>query len=63
MDAGTIKEMRQTLKMTLQEFANELHVGIATVWRWEQGRTKPTKHFRREIQTLFDRKLKKSPVK
>ena len=63
MDGPTIKKMREMLKMTLQEFAHELHVGIATVWRWEKGRTKPSKHFQGEIQGLYDRKLKKSSVK
>ncbi len=37
-----VKELRQSLKMSQQEFAQTLGVGVATVSRWETGEARPT---------------------
>jgi|FLYL01.1.fsa_nt_gi transcriptional regulator with XRE-family HTH domain len=37
-----IKELRKSLGMSQQEFAQTLGVGVATVSRWETGEAKPT---------------------
>lgn len=37
-----MKKLRELLGMTQQEFAHFLGVGIATVWRWEHGKSKPS---------------------
>lgn len=36
-----IKLTRQTLFMSQEVFANEIHVSVATINRWENGRSKP----------------------
>lgn len=36
-----IREVRQSLRMTQQEFAEEIGVERNTVWRWENDRQRP----------------------
>ena len=37
-----LKALRELLGMTQQDFAHLMGVGIATVWRWENGKGKPS---------------------
>ncbi len=40
--AESIKMTRQKLFMSQEDFAKEIHVSIATINRWENGRSKPS---------------------
>lgn len=42
MDGQQIRELREHLGYNQQKFATELGVGIATVSRWENGKSKPS---------------------
>lgn len=42
MDKEAIKQLRNQLGLSQQSFAVKLGVGIATVSRWETGKTKPS---------------------
>ena len=42
MPPEEIKELRQNLQLTLQEFAVKLNVALNTVYRWETGKAKPS---------------------
>ena len=39
--SDTIKETRQKLFMSQEDFAAAIHVSVATINRWENGRSKP----------------------
>lgn len=39
--SDTIKETRQKLFMSQEDFATAIHVSVATINRWENGRSKP----------------------
>ena len=38
-----LKEIRQYAKLSQKEMAEKLSVGFATINRWENGHTKPTR--------------------
>ena len=59
--SDTIKLTRQKLFMSQETFANEIHVSVATINRWENGRTIPNlvamksiKEFCEENNLAFD---------
>ena len=37
-----IKQLRQEMKLTQEEFANECGVVFSTINRWEKGHTRPS---------------------
>ena len=37
----TIKQTRKKLFMSQEDFATSIHVSVATINRWENGRSKP----------------------
>ena len=39
--SDTIKGTRQKLFMSQEDFATAIHVSVATINRWENGRSKP----------------------
>ena len=39
--SDTIRETRQKLFMSQEDFATAIHVSVATINRWENGRSKP----------------------
>lgn len=47
-----IKELRESLGMTQEQFAREIGVSFSTVSRWETGRGKPSPLARRRIEEL-----------
>lgn len=38
-----VKSIRNILEISQEDFARELHVSFATVNRWENGKSKPSK--------------------
>ena len=53
--AKDIKELREALGMTQEEFAREVGVSFSTVSRWETGRGQPSPLARRRIEELRKR--------
>jgi len=51
-----LQEMRKQLNVTQDEFAQMLGIARATVNRWEQGRTQPSKMAQKLIEELFNPK-------
>ncbi len=44
-----VREIRKELDISQEDFARELHVGFASVSRWENARAKPNKMARHII--------------
>lgn len=57
-DGARIKQLREDLNMTQENFAHEIGVTFATVNRWENNRTTPNK-VAQKILLLLERKLRK----
>ncbi len=53
--AEEVKALRCRLKLTQTEFARTLGVSFATVNRWENGKTRPSKLARRQFNELCAR--------
>ena len=53
-----IRQLRQDLNMTQENFAHEIGVTFATVNRWENGRTTPNK-VAQKVLKLLEKKLRK----
>lgn len=55
MSARQIRALRSALRLSQQAFATRLNVGIATVGRWERGRSVPTPANEARIRLLSKR--------
>lgn len=54
-----VKEVRLRLKLSQEELAHALGVSFATVNRWENGKTSPSKLARRQFeQFCSDKKVR-----
>lgn len=53
--AKKVKELREALLLTQQEFAKLLGVSFATVNRWENGHHEPTMAQKRQIKALCEK--------
>ena len=53
MTKKEIKQLRKKLGLSQQAFASRLHVGIATVNRWETGDNKPSQLAEEKLHTLL----------
>ena len=52
--ADQIRIMRQKLFMSQEAFANELNVSLATVNRWETGKSRPNLVTMKQIKAFCD---------
>lgn len=57
-DGERIRQLREDLNMTQENFAHEIGVTFATVNRWENGRTTPNK-VAQKVLLLLERKLRR----
>lgn len=53
-----IKEIRQKMKLTQQDFACVLGVSISTVARWELGKSEPSKMAQVRVRDVWRQFLK-----
>ena len=51
--SDSIKSARLQLKLTQEELAKQLGVSFATVNRWENGQTRPSKLAKQQIDRFF----------
>ncbi len=55
MNDKDIKRLRKQLGWSLQKFATELGVSSGTVWRWENGKAKPSPLANTQLLSLKDK--------
>lgn len=51
-----IRDLRQKLNMTQEEFAHALGITVSTVNRWENGHSEPSKLARASIVALAEKR-------
>jgi DNA-binding transcriptional regulator YiaG len=52
MSGAMVKNLRQQMEMTQEEFAREMNVTFSTVNRWENGHAKPSRLAMLTIQRI-----------
>jgi len=55
----TLKDVRQQLELSQEELAHALGVSFATVNRWENGKTKPSKLAINQFRSFCDQNIEK----
>ena len=55
MDGSEIRALRKQLDLTQEEFAHEIGVTFATVNRWENGKSKPSRLALKILAALDER--------
>jgi putative transcriptional regulator len=55
---ATVKEVRRQLALSQEELAHALGVSFATVNRWENGKTVPSKLAQRQFEVFCEQKRK-----
>jgi DNA-binding transcriptional regulator YiaG len=58
----TVKEVRRQLAISQEELAQALGVSFATVNRWENGRTVPSKLAQRQFELFCAQKRKQGEL-
>ena len=52
-----VKEVRRQLGMSQEDFAHALGVSFATINRWENGKTSPSKLAHKQFRDFCDQKV------
>lgn len=52
--ADAIKELRNKMLLSQEEFAKVLGVSFASINRWENGKHEPTIKIKRKLRALFN---------
>lgn len=55
MDGADVKKLRKRLVLTQEEFAHEIGVTFATVNRWENSKSKPSRLALRILAVLVEK--------
>ncbi len=63
MTPKQIKNLRDWLKFTQEEFASHIGTTVSTVNRWEAGKNKPSKMAREKMRTLLQVREEKHATK
>lgn len=58
----TVKEVRRQLALSQEELAHALGVSFATVNRWENGKTVPSKLAQRQFELFCEQKKKQGDL-
>jgi DNA-binding transcriptional regulator YiaG len=58
MKGDELRQWRERYGLTLEEFAREIGINLQTLWRWEQGRSRPSRHTERLLESAM-RKVEK----
>ena len=53
MSNGEIIAFRKKYNLSREDLASKLGVGVATIWRWEKGITKPHKILCEKLQRIM----------
>jgi len=57
-----VKEVRSQLAISQEDLARELGVSFATVNRWENGQSKPSKLAKAQLEAFCERMIKAGKV-
>ncbi len=60
--SNTVKEVRRKLALSQEELAHALGVSFATVNRWENGKTVPSKLAQRQFEQFCKENVKKGTL-
>ena len=60
--SNTVKEVRRKLALSQEELADALGVSFATVNRWENGKTVPSKLAQRQFEQFCKENVKKGTL-
>lgn len=55
MDGTQIREIRDRLNLSREQFARKLGISFFTVWRWEKGKSKPSPMAEKLLEDLVRR--------
>ena len=58
-----VKEIRKQLGLSQEDLARELGVSFATINRWENGRSAPSKLAKAQLMTLCEKKTAQGLLK
>ncbi|MBW2561320.1 MAG: helix-turn-helix transcriptional regulator [Deltaproteobacteria bacterium] len=58
-----VKEVRRQLRISQEELAHELGVSFATINRWENGKTKPFKLARAQLNSFCEKMVEEGKLK
>ncbi len=61
--ATLLKEVRKQLALSQEDLARELGVSFATVNRWENGKSKPSKLARAQFDNFYARMIRQGKLK
>ena len=53
----SVKSLRETLRMSQEDLAKELGVSFATVNRWENGKTQPSKLAKKQLEQFIAQQI------
>lgn len=56
MNKDEIRSIRQSMGLTQEQFAGLLGTSFTCVNRWENGRTKPSRLYVREIKSIMEQR-------
>lgn len=59
---GLVRDVRRQLEISQEELAQALGVSFATVNRWENGKTTPSKLARRQVELFCERMMKQGKL-
>lgn len=59
---GLVRDVRRQLGLSQEELAQALGVSFATVNRWENGKTTPSKLARRQVESFCGRMMKQGKL-
>ena len=59
----SVKSLRETLRMSQEDLAKELGVSFATVNRWENGKTQPSKLAKKQLELFIAQQIQQGMLK
>lgn len=54
----TIKQLRESTKLSQQKFADKFNIPVANIQKWEQGINRPLDYVVSMIQTILEQEKK-----
>lgn len=59
----TIKQLRESTKLSQQKFADKFNIPVANIQKWEQGINRPLDYVVSMIQTILEQEKKIEELK
>lgn len=58
--SATVKMVREKMNMSQENLARALNIGIATINRWDNGKTHPNKMAKRVFISLYEQNMSRT---